>query len=58
LKPTTGALEISTNAGAEIEKVLLCELRRIKFRNYLNLSSLYFAKFRLKFRGSALHALG
>jgi len=32
LNPTTGALEIPPDAGAEIEKELLRELRRIEFR--------------------------
>jgi hypothetical protein len=58
LKPTTGALEILTDAGAKIEKVLLRKLRRIKFRTYFNFPFLYFTKFRLKFRDNALHRLG
>jgi hypothetical protein len=57
LIPTTGALEIPPDAGAEIEKVLLRELRRIKFRIYLDFSFLYVAKFRLKCRDGTLHVL-
>ena len=35
----------------------LRELRRIKFRIYLDLSFLYFGKFRLKCRDGTLHVL-